>query len=91
MAGEIVTYGPVAGRARLLRGTAGSAAGSLGLGARRDVTDKKLNTNFLGETGRLLEGLSGATYLGTKAVEQNESETYQHGGILKAQKGSFEN
>jgi len=59
MAGELTTYGLIGGGARLLGGTAGSAVGSLGLGALGDVTDKKLNTNFLGDTGRLLGGLAG--------------------------------
>lgn len=59
MAGEFATYGLIGGGARLLGGTAGSTVGSLGLGALGDVTDKKLNTNFLGDTGRILGGLAG--------------------------------
>ena len=59
MAGEFVTYGPLVGALRLGAGTAGSAAGSYVVGKAGDFADKKLGTNWIGNTGRVLGGFAG--------------------------------
>lgn len=57
--GEIGTYGPLVGSLRLGTGTAGSAAGSYIAGKAGDFADKKLGTNWIGNTGRVLGGFAG--------------------------------
>ena len=56
---EVLTYGPVAAGLRFGAGSAAGAVGSTALGAAGDYADKKLNTNFLGTTGRILGGFAG--------------------------------
>lgn len=59
MAGEFVTYGPLVGALRLGAGSAGAAGGSYVAGKAGDFADKKLGTNWIGDTGRLLGGFAG--------------------------------
>lgn len=59
MLGEFTTYGLLGGGLRLGTGMAGSKAGEYVLGKGGDWADKKLNTKFLGTTGRILGGLGG--------------------------------
>ena len=57
--GEIGTYGPLVGALRLGTGSAGAAGGSYVAGKAGDFADKKLGTNWIGDTGRLLGGFAG--------------------------------
>ena len=59
MAGEFITYGPLVGALRLGTGSAGAAGGSYLVGKAGDFADKKLGTNWIGDTGRLLGGFAG--------------------------------
>lgn len=59
MLGEFTTYGLLGGGLRLGTGLTGSKAGEYVLGKAGDWADKKLNTKFLGTTGRILGGLGG--------------------------------
>lgn len=59
LGGEFVTYGLWGGLGRIGGGFAGSAAGSWGLGKAGDYADKKLGTNWIGTTGRIVGGFAG--------------------------------
>ena len=59
MLNEFATYGLLGGGLRVGSGLAGSKVGEYAFGKAGDYGDKKLNTNFLGTTGRILGGFAG--------------------------------
>lgn len=59
IASEFATYGLLGGGLRLGAGTATGYLGEKGLGTAGDYADKKLGTNWIGNTGRIVGGFAG--------------------------------